>query len=73
MTMFMKVGQAAKALQVSPGKITQYIRDNRLRAVNVGTAGKRAQWRIHPDDLRNILPAEETRTTRRYSHPDIRI
>ena len=35
--MFLKVGQAAKALQVSPSKIKDYIMSGRLKAINVGS------------------------------------
>ena len=65
--MFLKVGQAAEMLQVSPNKIKDYIISGRLRATNVGHYGKRPQWRIHIDDLRDIKPAEPVRKSRRLS------
>jgi hypothetical protein len=52
-------------LQVSPAKIKQYIASGRLKATNVGQYGKRPQWRIHPEDLRNIKPEDPPRRTRR--------
>jgi excisionase family DNA binding protein len=64
---FLKVGEAAEVLQVSPSKIKQYIMSGRLKAINVGQYGKRPQWRIHPDDLRNIKPEEPPRRTRRLT------
>lgn len=73
--MFLKINQAAKAMQVSPTKIKQWILTGRLVATNVGQAGKRPQYRIHEDDLRNLKPEETLRQSRkiirRPGDPDI--
>lgn len=64
---WLKVNQAAELLQVSPMKIKGYILSGRLKATNVGQYGKRPQWRIHQDDLRDIKPEEPPRRTRRLA------
>ena len=61
---FLKIGQAAEAMQVSPTKIKQWILTGRLVATNVGQLGKRPQYRIHADDLRNLKPLVTPRRTR---------
>lgn len=61
---FLKIGQAAEAMQVSPTKIKQWILTGRLVATNVGQLGKRPQYRIHADDLRNLKPLVPGRKTR---------
>lgn len=62
--MFYKINQAAKVMQVSPTKIKQWILTGRLVATNVGQLGKRPQYRIHEDDMRNLKPLVPTRKTR---------
>ena len=73
--MFLKVNQAAKVMQVSPTKIKQWIMTGRLVATNVAQVGKRPQYRIHEDDLRNlkpeIPPRQSRRIIRRPGDPDI--
>lgn len=58
---FLKVAEAAKALRVSRAKVCNWIIEGRLKAINVGLPGKRPQWRIHPEELRNIKPPAEKR------------
>ena len=62
---FLKVQEAAKELRVSPSRIKDWIISGRIRAINVGQYGKRPQWRIHVDDLRELKPEEQPRRTRR--------
>jgi hypothetical protein len=62
--MYLKIGQVAKAMQVSPTKVKQWILTGRLVAMNVGQAGKRPQYRIHEDDMRNLKPLVPGRKTR---------
>lgn len=43
--------QAGQRLGLSEAQVRVLIRDGRLRAVNVGTTGRHARWRIDPADL----------------------
>jgi excisionase family DNA binding protein len=43
--------ELARALRVDVHTILRWIRDGHLRAVNVGTPGKRPRWRIDPADV----------------------
>ncbi len=53
---FLLVKDAAKILSVSQDKVSEWIAANRLEAVNVANPGKRPQYRIPMDALRNLKP-----------------
>lgn len=55
---FLNVPEAAKVLSVSQAKIAEWIKANRLRAVNVANRGKRPQYRIAREDLLNLKPEQ---------------
>ncbi len=53
---YLLVKDAAKILSVSQDKVSEWINANRLEAVNVANPGKRPQYRIPMDALRNLKP-----------------
>ncbi len=53
---FLLIRDAAKILSVSQDKVAEWIKANRLEAVNVANTGKRPQYRIPRDALRNLQP-----------------
>lgn len=53
---FLTIPEAARVLCVSQGKISAWIKANRLRAVNVANSGKRPQYRISRLALESIAP-----------------
>lgn len=69
--MFLTIKQTAKLMQVSPDKVRSWVRSNRLEAINVGLPGKRPQWRIPQDALRQIKPLEQPTIKRTISEKGI--
>lgn len=65
---WLNVPQAAKLLGVAQSKIAEFIKAGRLAATNVGTRGKRPQWRIHRESMKNIKP-EAASVGRRFRPP----
>lgn len=53
---FLTVPEAAEILRVSQAKVSEWIKANRLKAVNVANPGKRPQYRISRLALENIAP-----------------
>ena len=51
--------ELARALRVDVHTVLDWIKSGQLRAVNVGTPGKRPRWRIDPAD---VAAFEATRT-----------
>ena len=53
---FLTIPEAAGILRVSHAKVSEWIKTNRLKAVNVANPGKRPQYRISRSALENIQP-----------------
>jgi len=51
---FLTIPEAAEILRVSQAKVAEWIKANRLKAVNVANSGKRPQYRISRLALENI-------------------
>ncbi len=56
---FLTVPEAAEKLRVSQAKVSEWIKANRLKAVNVANSGKRPQYRISRIALENIAPEKQ--------------
>jgi excisionase family DNA binding protein len=53
----LKVAQAADKLQVDPETVRRWLRDGRIRGINLGTG--KGGWRIRSNELERFLKERE--------------
>lgn len=55
------VSEVAMLANLTPWYVRQLISTGEIRAINVGGHGRRARWRIDPDDFRHWMAGRENR------------
>jgi excisionase family DNA binding protein len=68
--MTLRIRDVCERLQVTPSKVRGWIQSGRLRAMDVSSGdGKKARWRIRPEDLEafelSLMPTPTARASRR--------